>query len=66
MKDLPFCIDGNFIVTGPSGIVYYILEKSGRSDLLGNNLTDKIKIDSIKSKHDLSDAILGLMCSVRP
>jgi hypothetical protein len=66
MKDLPFCQDGDFIVTGPSGIAYYILEKSGRSDLLGNNLADRIKIDSIRSKHDLRDAILGLICSARP
>lgn len=66
VKDLPFVQDGDFVVTGPSAISIYILERAGRSDLLGKNLADKIKIDSIKSKHDIKTAILGLICIYRP
>lgn len=53
-------------MTGPSAIVHYVIERAGRSDLLGRTLTDRILIDSIKSKHDLSGAVLGLVCAARP
>lgn len=66
VKDLPFVQDGDFVVTGPAAIGLYIMERAGRSDLLGKNLADKIKIDSIKSKHDIKTAILGLICVYRP
>lgn len=66
VKDLPFVKDGDFVVTGPAACGIYIMERAGRGDLLGKNLADKIKIDSIKSKHDIKTAILGLICVFRP
>lgn len=65
-KDLPFLKDEEFVVCGASGAIFYLIEKSGRRDLCGRTLADKIKIDSIRSKHDLSKSILGLICSARP
>lgn len=65
-KDLPFVKDGDFVVCGASGAIFYLIEKSGRRDLCGQTLSDKIKIDSIRSKHDLSKSILGLICAARP
>ncbi len=62
IRDLPYLRDGQFVVTGPAGIIHYILEKAKRSDLLGRTLGDKIRIDSIKSKHDLKSAIEGAIC----
>jgi hypothetical protein len=66
IKDLPFLKDGDFVVTGPAAILLYIIEKSGKTELRGRNLGDRIKIDSLKSKHDLKSAILGLICTYRP
>lgn len=53
-------------MTGPAATVHYVVEKMGRCDLFGRTLADQIKIDSIRSKLDLRDAILALICSSRP
>ncbi len=65
IQDLPFCIDGNFVVTGRTAIISYLVEKAGQRQLLGNNLYDRMKITNLKVKQDLKNAILGLMCSNR-
>jgi hypothetical protein len=65
IKELPFCKDGSFIVTGPSAMIHYVVERANRRDLFGRNIADQIKIDSIRSKHDIRDAILGLICQAR-
>jgi hypothetical protein len=66
VRDLPFLRDQDFVVTGPTGMVSYIIDRSGRTDLFGRTLADRVRIDSIKSKHDLCGAVLGLICSARP
>ena len=66
IKDLPFLIDGTFVVTGHTALTHYIIEKAGRVELEGRNLADKLRIDCLKSKHDLKNAIIGLICTHRP
>ena len=66
IKDLPFLIDEDFTITGCASLFHYILEKAGRTDLLGHTIEEKVKIDSIKSQHDIRNAILGLVCITRP
>lgn len=66
MKDLPFIVDGDFVVTGIPACGHYIIEKAQRSDLFGRTLEDKVKIDSFRSKHDIRNAILGIACETRP
>jgi hypothetical protein len=66
VRDLPFLRDQDFVVTGAAGMVSYVVERAGRTDLFGRTLTDRIRIDSIKSRHDLNGAVLGLICSARP
>ena len=59
-------MDGDFVVTGTPAIVHYIIEKSGRIDLLGKNLTDITKIDKFKARVDIKLAILSLICTYCP
>jgi hypothetical protein len=33
-------------------------------NLLGTSIRDKVKIDIIKSKHDIKDNIIGLICQI--
>jgi len=63
---LPFIQDDDFVVTGPISMVTYVIEKTNRHDLFGRTVEDKIKIDSIRTKQDLRNAILGLICTTRP
>lgn len=63
---MPFIIDDDFVVTGTSSLMDYVIDKAGRNDLQGRNMVDQIKIDSIGFKHDLRSAILGLICNIRP
>jgi hypothetical protein len=63
VRDLPFIRDGSFVVTGPAAMVVYIVEKAGRGDLMGRDLASKLRIDSMKSRHDLKSAIEGLICA---
>jgi glutathione S-transferase len=64
IKALPFLKDGDFVVTGAQGITEYLIRKSGRTDLLGASLRDRIRIDMIKSKHDIKDSVIGLICQM--
>jgi hypothetical protein len=59
-------MDGDFVVTGTPAIIHYIIEKSGRIDLLGKNLTDITKIDKFKARVDIKLAILSLICTYCP
>lgn len=59
-------MDDDFVVTGTPAIVHYIIEKSGRIDLLGKNLTDITKIDKFKARVDIKLAILSLICTYCP
>lgn len=63
MRDLPFIMDGDFVVTGTPAIVHYIIEKSGRTDLFGKTLADITKIDKFKARVDIKLAILSLICT---
>lgn len=65
LRDLPFLQDGDFVVTGPIGIVTYLIEKAGRSDLFGRTALDKAKMDSIRCRCDVRSAIIGVTCSGR-
>ena len=62
---MPFLKDGEFIVTGTPALIQYILDKAGRQDLKGVNIEDRIKIMSIRSRHDLREMIIGLMVASR-
>lgn len=62
IRDFPYIQDGGFVVTGPIGIVTYILEKTGRTDLFGKTIEDKARLDSIRSRCDLRTAIIGMTC----
>lgn len=66
VRDLPFLRDEDFVVTGPAAMISYVVERAGRTDLCGRSLADRVRIDSIKSRHDLSGAVLGLIVSSRP
>ena len=59
-------MDSDFVVTGTPAIIHYILEKSGRIDLFGKNLTDITKIDKNKARVDIKLAILSLICTYCP
>lgn len=65
VKDLPFLIHKDFVVTGPHGICRYILDIGNGNHLLGNSIKDKMLIDSIASKHDLKNSIVNLMVKNR-
>jgi hypothetical protein len=62
VRDLPFLQDGDFVVTGPIGIVTYLLEKAGRTDLFGKTIEDQGRLDSIRSRCDLRTAMIGMTC----
>jgi hypothetical protein len=62
VRDLPFLQEADFAVTGPIGMVTYLLEKAGRTDLLGRTLEDKARLDSIRSRCDLRTALIGMTC----
>jgi hypothetical protein len=64
IKSLPFLQDGSFVVTGQHGMIEYVIRKAGRLQLLGSSIRDRIKIDVFKSKHDIKDNIIALICQV--
>ena len=65
IKDLPFMMDGDFVVTGSTACSYYIIEKANRLDLLGRTIEDNIKITSFGNRKDLNNAVLGLICKFK-
>ena len=62
---MPFLIDGTFHVTGVAGCLYYIVEKSKRTDMFGKNAEDFIKIWSMRNKKDVLHGLIGLGCNTR-
>lgn len=66
MRDLPFVMDGDFVVTGTPAVIHYIIEKAGRTDLFGKTLLDITKIDKFKARVDIKLAILSLVCTYSP
>ena len=56
--------DGNFVVTGQHGIIEYIIRKANQLSLLGSSIRDRIKLDMFKSKHDIKDNIIALICQL--
>jgi glutathione S-transferase len=40
VKDLPFLKQGDFVLTGNNAMITYVIELSGRRDLLGRTLED--------------------------
>ena len=59
---LPFLIDGKFVVTGANGIIEYIIRKSNNISLLGNSIHDKLRISQLKSRPDIKDNVIALIC----
>lgn len=45
-------------------MIEYVIRKAGQLQLLGNSIRDRIKIDIFKSKHDIKDNIIALICQV--
>ena len=60
LVDLPFLQDGNFFVSGENGVINYIVEKSGRPDMLGKTLKDQAKIEHWRCRGDPKNI---LVCS---
>lgn len=51
-------------MTGQHGMIEYVVRKAKRLDLLGTSIRDRIRIDVFKSKHDIKDNIIALICQV--
>ena len=66
IMDLPFLLDGDFFTTGSAAIVTYLICKANREDLLGRTIVEKMKIDSIRSRCDVRNTLLGAACTNRP
>jgi len=47
-------------------MITYVIELSGRRELLGRTIEHQMKIDSFRSKGDLKDTIVGFLCNMRP
>jgi glutathione S-transferase len=45
--NLPYLIDGDFKITESRAICHYIIKKSGKTDLLGKNIQDEAKVESV-------------------
>lgn len=45
-------------------MIEYIVRKAGNLSLLGSTAKDRIKLDSFKSKYDIKDNIIALVCQV--
>lgn len=52
------------MITGQHAINEYIIRKANKLSLLGNSIKDRIKIDMFKSKHDIKDNVIGLICQM--
>jgi glutathione S-transferase len=63
-KELPFLKHGDFILTGSNAMVNYVIEVSGRTELLGKTLEHQAKIDIFRSRGCLN-IILGFLCNGR-
>ena len=57
--NLPYIVDGDFKLTESIAIYKYIINKSGKTDLLGKNSRDQGKIEAILGT--LKDAMKDLM-----
>lgn len=59
--NLPYLIDGAFKLTESAAIAKYIINKSGKTDLLGMNTQDKGKVDAlIALSREIWKALVGL------
>lgn len=47
--NIPYLIDGEFKLTESSAIQRYVINKSNHKDLLGKNMHDIVKVESILS-----------------
>ncbi len=63
---MPFLKHDNFSVCGVLGITSYIINLTGRHDLLGKTIEHQIIIDSFFSKFDIREIMLGASCKARP
>lgn len=64
IKALPFLRDGGFVVTGQQGMIEYIVRKAKHPSLLGSTPRDRIKLDAFKSKYEVKDNIIALVCQL--
>lgn len=59
--NLPYLVDGAFKLTESAAIAKYIINKSGKTDLLGKNSQDKGKVDAlIALSREIGTTIVGL------
>ncbi len=64
---LPYLKDGNFVVTHPSAIPQYLLEKSGNLDFLGKTEQDRARVQQINGMlADIRAACLHLITNSPP
>lgn len=63
--DMPFIIHEGFMMCGTWAPVKYIIELTNNQDLRGKTEKDRIRIDEIKNKVDLKDAVLCLITNTR-
>lgn len=47
--NLPYLIDGSYKLTESKAIYHYIIKKSGKVELLGKDLKDKARVESLVS-----------------
>lgn len=45
-------------------MIEYIIRRAGALTLLGTTLKDRLKIDHFKSKYDIKDNIIALICHI--
>ena len=65
MPNLPYIIDGDFILTETQAIATYLIEKSGQTELLGKNPQDKARVRQIVGvSEDIIHEILKHMVDV--
>lgn len=50
--NIPYLIDGGFKLTESSAIQKYVISKSNKKELLGKNVQDSVKVESILSLFD--------------
>lgn len=51
-------------MTGQQGMIEYIVRKANSLSLLGATARDRIKLDAFKSKYDIKDNIIALICQM--
>ena len=64
--NLPFLIDGNVTITESRAIPHYIINKSGKNELLGKNSQDRARVLQIEGVLDDTHESLGKVLGSGP